>query len=227
VIVDPAYSLALMTGLLGGFGHCIGMCGPIVVSQNLARREGSQTLPAKLLLGLQYHAGRLITYSLIGAVMGLSGSFVNVAGGLAGIQNVVAVFAGLVMIVMGLGIAGIGKGAALLESHNHVVLGIAKKALASTATLRTFLLGLAMGLLPCGLSYTVFIGAAGSGSAVKGAAIAFIFGIGSLPALLLFGTLVSSLGSALRRWITRIGGFVVILMGLYYLYRGISLYAHL
>jgi hypothetical protein len=216
-----------MTGLLGGFGHCIGMCGPIVVSQNLARREGSQTLLAKLLLGLQYHAGRLFTYSLIGAVMGLSGSFVNVAGGLAGVQNVVAVFAGLVMIVMGLGIAGIGRGAALLESHNHAVLAIAKKALASTASLRTVLLGLAMGLLPCGLSYTVFIGAAGSGSAIKGAAIAFIFGIGSLPALLLFGTLVSSLGSALRRWITRIGGLVVILMGLYYLYRGISLYAHL
>jgi sulfite exporter TauE/SafE len=219
--MDPAFSLALVTGLLGGFGHCIGMCGPIVASQALAKGAAVPGPGARLAAGLQYHAGRLLTYSLIGAVMGLSGSFADVAGGIAGLQNLAALLAGAVMVAMGIGIAGFGKGPAFVERRNGVALGAARKALAATSPFRVPLFGLAMGLLPCGLSYTAFIAAAGSGGALKGLLLALFFGLGTLPALLLFGTAVSMLGAAARRWITRAGGIVVVLMGLFYLYRGL------
>ncbi|MEI6876898.1 MAG: sulfite exporter TauE/SafE family protein [Spirochaetota bacterium] len=223
--MESAFSLALLTGLLGGFGHCIGMCGPIVASQAVSRGVGSSGMGARVIVGLQYHAGRLFTYAAIGAAMGLSGSFANTAGGIAGIQNVAALLAGLVMIAMGLSISGLWRGIALIERHNGTVLALAGKAMSSTSALRTIFLGLVMGLLPCGLSYTAFIASAGAGSAFKGMMVALLLGVGTLPALLFFGTLVASLGASKRRWITRIGGIVVILMGLWYLVRGISLYA--
>src|SRR6266536_4613378 len=86
--------LALTTGLLGGFGHCAGMCGPLVASVGLV---SSPLLGARRALGgqLLYNAGRVTTYALLGALMGLTGSFVNTAGRLAGLQDVVAVLAGV------------------------------------------------------------------------------------------------------------------------------------
>jgi sulfite exporter TauE/SafE len=225
--MDPAYSLALLTGLLGGFGHCIGMCGPIVASQAVSRGAGTASLGGRLALGLQYHTGRLFTYSAIGTAMGLSGSFANTAGGLAGFQEVAAILAGVFMIAMGSSILGLWRGVSLIERHNTTIIGLAGRLMRSTAFLRTFLLGLVMGLLPCGLSYTAFIASAGAGGAVKGMLIALLFGLGTLPALLSFGTLVARLGASKRLWITRAGGVTVILMGIWYLVREIGLHARL
>ena len=62
--------LALATGLLGGFGHCVGMCGPLVAAMSLA---GGPADPRRVLAGhLLYNAGRVTTYGFIGAAMGLS-----------------------------------------------------------------------------------------------------------------------------------------------------------
>jgi hypothetical protein len=106
--MEPAYVLALSTGLLGGFGHCIGMCGPLVASYALSHRpESAQPFSRTLAPHLFYNAGRIATYAAIGAAMGLSGSFLNVAGSFAGVQNCVALLAGVFMIIMGLGTSGI------------------------------------------------------------------------------------------------------------------------
>ena len=89
------YYLALTTGLFGGFGHCIGMCGPIVASYSLkGPSAASPAVASPWRTHFLYNAGRISTYALIGAVMGLTGSFVNVAGRLAGVQNIVALAAG-------------------------------------------------------------------------------------------------------------------------------------
>ncbi len=216
-----------MTGVLGGFGHCIGMCGPIVASQVLTRIAGGRSSWSNLAPNLLYNGGRLTTYALIGGLMGYSGSFANIAGRLVSVQNVTAVAVGIIMIAMGLSIAGVWNGTALIEKHNSVVMRLASKVLALTSVYRPYILGLVLGLLPCGLSYTVFIAAAGTGGLVPGMLTALLFGIGTLPALLLFGAIVSSLGATVRSRIYRAGGIVVVLMGTYYLYRGIGLYARL
>jgi sulfite exporter TauE/SafE len=89
--------LALGTGLLGGFGHCLGMCGPLVGAFGLVAPPGT---PAARVLGpqLAYHLGRVTTYALVGGAMGLTGSFVNVAGRLAGLQDAVAVLGALFVL---------------------------------------------------------------------------------------------------------------------------------
>lgn len=224
--MGPDYLLAFTTGLLGGFGHCIGMCGPLVASYTLAGApRGAVSFFSPLAPHLLYNLGRITTYALIGAFMGLSGSFVNTAGRLAGLQNVVAVAAGLIMIFMGLGITGIFGNTAWLEVHNLPVLLLAQRIRASSSPFRYYPLGAVLGLLPCGLSYTVFIASAGTGNAAAGMLTALLFGAGTLPALLFFGTAMSTLGAALRGRIYRAGGAAVIVMGVYFVLKGLRLYA--
>lgn len=223
--METGYFLALTTGIVGGFGHCIGMCGPLVASYALAAPSVPASLPVRLTPHLLYNMGRITTYGIIGGFMGLSGSFVNIAGGLAGFQNAVAVLAGFLMIIMGLSIAGAGGPAAWIEKHNISVLRSAHRIIESPSALRYYPLGLLLGLLPCGLSYTVFLASAGTGSMLSGAATALLFGLGTLPALLLFGSLFSALTPALRGRLYKAGGVLVIITGVYYLSRGIKLYA--
>ena len=96
----------LAAGLAGGAGHCVAMCGPVVASLGLAGAPGQGTLAAAART-LPYHLGRVTTYGLLGAAMGLTGSFVNVAGRLAGASDAVAVLAGALMLLFGLGSTGL------------------------------------------------------------------------------------------------------------------------
>ena len=225
--METGYFLAFTTGVLGGFGHCIGMCGPLVASYALAQASVPQPFLIRMLPHLLYNSGRITTYALIGGVMGLSGSFVNVAGRLAGIQNIVAVITGVAMIFMGLSIVGIGAKTAWIEKKNLPILRAAQKVLASPSTLRYYPLGLILGLLPCGLSYTVFIASAGTGGLFPGILTSLLFGLGTLPALLFFGAVMASISASLRGRIYRAGGVVVMIMGLYFMFRGIRIYANL
>jgi sulfite exporter TauE/SafE len=204
------------------------MCGPIVASYALTEHPAPlHPLYRKLLPHLLYNAGRITTYSLVGLIMGVTGSFVNVAGKLAGIQNVIAILSGLLMIFMGLSIAGIHGTTRWIEQRNSPVLRAAQRVRSAASPFRFLALGLVLGLLPCGLSYTIFIAAAGTGNSVSGMTTALLFGLGTLPALLTFGTLVSAIGSKLRGRVYRAGGVFVIIMGIYFLARGIRIYAAL
>lgn len=222
------YYLAFTTGLFGGFGHCIGMCGPIVASYSL--KSSSTIFPptsAPWRTHVLYNAGRISTYALIGAAMGLTGSFLNVAGRIAGLQNFIAMAAGIVMIMLGLSIAGIWRGTVWIERRNGAVLRFAHRMFTSISPVRIYVLGMVLGLLPCGLSYTIFIAAAGSGSAASGMLTTLFFGMGTLPALLSFGAIVSALNASLRSRIYRLGGVMVVVMGVVFIYRGLRDYAHL
>ncbi|HET6363619.1 MAG TPA: sulfite exporter TauE/SafE family protein [Nitrospirota bacterium] len=225
--METGYFLAFTTGVLGGFGHCIGMCGPLVASYALAKASVPQPFLIRMAPHLLYNSGRITTYALIGGVMGLSGSFVNVAGRLAGIQNIVAVITGITMIFMGLSIVGIGAKTSWIEKKNLPILRAAQAVLTSPSTLRYYPLGLVLGLLPCGLSYTVFIASAGTGGLFPGMLTALLFGLGTLPALLFFGAVMTSISASLRGRIYRAGGVIVLIMGLYFLFRGIRIYANL
>lgn len=223
--MDTGYLLALTTGVLGGFGHCIGMCGPLVASYTLAGTSSTaQSKIARIFPHLQYNLGRITTYAIIGGIMGLSGSFVNVAGKLAGIQNLIAVATGAIMIIMGLNIAGIRGNAGWIEKHNLPILRAAQNVLKTSSVLRYYPLGLLLGLLPCGLSYTVFIASAGTGGWFPGMLTSLLFGLGTLSAILLFGVIITALSPTLRGRIYRTGGVIVIIMGIYYLFKGLRLY---
>lgn len=217
--MTSAVAIAFATGLLGSFGHCAGMCGPLVGS--LALAAGPLGRRRALLGQLAYHAGRVTTYAAIGAAMGLTGSFVNVAGRLAGVQQVVAVLAGALMILLGLGSAGLSAALKRLEARASArVVALVRGILGGGGVGRLYPAGLALGLLPCGLSWTAFLGAAGTGSAVEGFLLALAFGLGTAPALLAIGAAGAAAGARGRGLLSRAAGVAVALLGVLFVLRG-------
>ncbi len=211
--------MAFVTGLLGSFGHCAAMCGPLVGSLALAAAPlgARRTLSGQL----AYHAGRVTTYAAVGAIMGLTGSFVNVAGRLAGVQQVVALAAGVLMVLLGAGAAGLSTALRRLEARaSGKVIGLVRGLLEGGGPGRLYPTGLVLGLLPCGLSWTVFLGAAGTGSLPEGLLLALAFGLGTTPALLLVGAAGSAVGLRARAVLVRAGGVLVALLGVLFLLRG-------
>jgi len=226
--MEAEYALAFTTGILGGFGHCIGMCGPLIAAYTFSGASSAVNQPIiinRLLPHLFYNAGRITTYMFIGAMMGLAGSFVNVAGRISGFQNIVMIIAGAIMIFMGLNISGITGGMTRLERHNNLILKMGKNILEGESLSRYYPLGALFGFLPCGLSYTVFMAASATGDFLSGMFTMFFFGIGTLPSLLLFGFAASSISSRLRGILYKAAGVIVIVMGCWFLFKGIKLYA--
>lgn len=212
-----------VAGLAGGAGHCVAMCGPIVASLGLAAAPGTGTL-AVAARTLPYHLGRVTTYGLLGAVMGLTGSFVNVAGRLAGASDAIAVLAGALMLLFGLGATGVsGPLDRLTAGWTARLTGTARSLLAGGGG-SLYPLGLALGLLPCGLSWTALLGAAATGGPVPGLLAALAFGLGTVPGLLAAGVLAAVFGQRARGALRRLGGLAVALLGLHFLLRGLGVH---
>lgn len=212
------YALAVSTGLLGGFGHCLGMCGPLIGTTVLdaSRRSFWQKTLAQIL----YHIGRITTYSWLGALFGWAGSFVNVAGGMVGIQNGIGVIAGALMVLRGLEVMGILKLhlLAAIEARIGFVLRGVRVVQLVDSVWRYYLLGLLLGLLPCGLSYSAFLGAAGMGGPVSGFLFVFLFGLGTIPALILLGLFLGAISIRLRGRLYQAGGLSLLVLGFLFLY---------
>ncbi len=225
-------AMAFGMGLLGGFGHCLGMCGPLVGSFALAAGPlGTRRAFAGQLV---YHAGRITTYALAGAIMGATGAFVNVAGRLAGVSSAISVLAGVLMILLGLGAAGLSPLLRRLEARASArFVALARELLVEGGPGRLYPLGLALGLLPCGLSLQAFLAAAGTGGVAPGLAVALAFGVGTLPALLLAGGAGALLGGPaggrlpprLRLLLSRAAGVLVAILGALFVWRGLGFHA--
>ncbi len=215
--------LSFATGFFGGFGHCLGMCGPIVAAFALPAGQGGGAWGG-LRPQLIYGVGRITAYAFVGALMGLGGTFVDTAGKLAGVQNLAAVLAGLFMVGAGLRITGLLRRPARAGWGEAGLLRAARIVAETESAWKYYPLGILLGFIPCGLSYSLFIAAAGSGGVLAGMAALISFGIGTLPAMLLFASLVTVFGSRLKQRLSAAGGIAVIAMGLVFLSRAVRLY---
>ncbi len=216
--VFTAFSL----GLLGSL-HCVSMCGGI--SCALAGTGSvKKSKPAQLAMLLTYNSGRIISYSLAGIILG--------SGSLALIDHwqqlsvVLRGIAGVLLIAMGLYVAGISRLLVHLESlafrlWQRVQPMSAVKA-NSDSPLGLFILGMIWGWLPCGLVYSTLLwaGALGAGG-VATASLMVVFGLGTLPAMLLTGLFADLLRNFVQaksvRWVA---GFCIIMYGVWTLVGG-------
>jgi len=219
---SAGFFLLLTAGLLTGLSHCAGMCGPLVSVFALRRRAARQEVAAPLAM---FQLGRLTTYALLGAVMGAVGGVVNVAAVLRGWQGAFAVGLGAAMVALGLGLMGWLPTRRWLESAalTHAVTHRIGRLLTARHPAAPFGLGLANGLLPCGPVYAMSLLAAATGGSARGALAMFIFGLGTLPAMLGVGLSASALGARLRRGLFRAAALLVMLVGLQLTLRGLAL----
>jgi sulfite exporter TauE/SafE len=227
LFIDPLYLVFLTTGLTVGLGHCVGMCGPIVVSLSLNLKGRNLYLPHLL-----YNMGRIITYTLLGGLMGGTGSFSRVASNIAGIQQGALIIAGIMIIVMALAMSGwlpLGK---IFDDYYNPGGCIAKgfQRLSRINSIAAYLpVGLLLGLLPCGPVYTALLAAAGTGinapttleGLVKGMGVMFCFGIGTVPTLFLIAKLVDMGWLKNRRIIYRISTVLMLIVGVYFICQGL------
>lgn len=209
----PLLVSALVLGLLGG-GHCIGMCGGLMGALTLAIPADQRQRRLQLLLA--YNLGRIASYSLAGLLLGAAGW--ALASGPA--ATALRVVAGLLLIVMGLYLAGWWSGLTRIEGAGRLlwrrIEPLARGLLPVRNARRALLLGSLWGWLPCGLVYSTLLWAASQGDALDSALLMLAFGLGTLPVLLATGLAAERLTAVLRRRGVRIaGGLLVILFGLW------------
>lgn len=167
---------ALAIGLAGA-GHCLGMCGGIAAAVGLGGRSTPGTTVA-------YHAGRISSYTLLGALLGLVAGSIQLAAWTLGLRYL----AGFLLIAMGLYIADWWHGLTYLERAGAVlwrpVQRFSARWLPVTRARDAYALGLGWGLMPCGLIYSALAYALTAQNALHSASLMLAFGVGTLPAML-------------------------------------------
>lgn len=170
----------------------------------------------RLQLLLAYNLGRICSYALAGLLLGLAGwALASSPAALA-----LRVVAGLLMIVMGLYLAGWWSGLTRIEALGRglwrFIQPLTRRFMPVTSLPRALVLGGLWGWLPCGLVYSTLLWAASQGNALHSATLMFTFGLGTLPVLIATGLAAERLTSLLRRRGVRMsGGMLVILFGLW------------
>ena len=206
---------------LGSFGHCIGMCGGIVVAYSTIKINPKSSKVSQGVAHLLYSFGRVLTYSVLGAMFGFLGGVVtfsnNANGGLL-------IFAGIVMILAGLSLMGKIKFLTIIEhsfSSSSLYKSAFKSVLNSKSNLSFFVLGMLNGLLPCGFVYFFAITAASTADPLYGAMVMAIFGLSTIPAMFGLGFLASlASATSFRNLMMSLSSIAVILYGAYTIYNG-------
>ncbi|MEW5666398.1 sulfite exporter TauE/SafE family protein [Pseudomonas putida] len=204
---------ALVLGLLGG-GHCLGMCGGLMGALTLAIPPEQRGKRLRLLLA--YNLGRIFSYACAGLLLGLAGW--AVASSPAAL--VLRVAAALLLIAMGLYLAGWWSGLTRIEAlgrglWRHIQ-PMASRLLPVSSLPRALLLGALWGWLPCGLVYSTLLWAASQGNAGYSAVLMLAFGLGTWPVLLATGLAAERVNALLRRRSVRVaGGVLVMLFGVW------------
>ncbi|MFB8829256.1 sulfite exporter TauE/SafE family protein [Azotobacter sp. CWF10] len=207
----PLLASAAILGLLGG-GHCLGMCGGLMGALTLAIPPEQRGHRLRLLLA--YNLGRVLSYAAAGLLIGLGGwALANSPAAL-----VLRIVAALLLIAMGLYLAGWWSGLTRLEALGQRLWRhlqpVASRLLPVDSLPRALLLGAVWGWLPCGLVYSTLLWAASQGSALDSALLMLAFGLGTWPVLLATGLAAERLTAWLRQRHVRIaGGLLVILFG--------------
>ena len=215
---DVSFSALALAGLIGSFGHCMGMCGPLVAMLGAtARHDGSRLAP---LAHLVYHASRITVYGLLGLAAGAAGSLVTLGGDLS-------IVAGLLSLVLGAGVIALGVsflartgwagrplpgGDALARAMSHAV--------RRGGTSGVVALGALNGLLPCGLVYSALLAAAAGGGAIRAGTAMLVFGAATIPVLVALGLGAARLGTRVRGALTKLAGILIIAVGIQLVLRG-------
>jgi sulfite exporter TauE/SafE len=207
--IDPRAGLALIffTGVLTSL-HCIGMCSGFVVSY------ASKTSSNDIAPHLCYNSGRILSYTVLGALLGLIGSVFAFNDQ---IRSYLAIFAGMFMIVFGLSM--------FFPQFRRFVTLPGLNLMQQNSKKSPVLIGILNGLMPCGPLQAMLIYAAGTGSAVEGALVMLAFGLGTVPLMLVLGGITSMAASSrvLIHKIVKFSGVLVMVLGLIMLGRGFAL----
>lgn len=193
-----SYSMLFVIGLLTSI-HCISMCGAI----NLVSAVGGKNSIKRPLL---YNVGRVLSYTIIGGVVGLLGGVIYFNYTISGI---IILISAIIMFLMALNMLGILKIKSVRFKYK-------------LRNKNPFIIGLCNGLMPCGPLQAMQVYALSTGSFISGAFSMFMFGIGTVPLMFFTGFLVNVLNSKWKVIINKIASVLILLLSFVMISRGIS-----
>lgn len=206
---------AITLGFLGSF-HCAGMCGPIAIALPLKNNNWLSRIISTLL----YNLGRTVTYALLGLLFGLIGKGFQMAG----FQQIVSIVTGVIMI-LSVVFPLIFRNK--IQNRSFTFINLIKNSLSNKFSVSTYLslfsIGILNGLLPCGLVYTAVALAVTTNDSISGMLAMIAFGLATSPMLIAISIIGNSLGIATRRFFTKIIPFVIIILGILFILRGLNL----
>jgi uncharacterized protein len=221
-------------GFVGSL-HCLGMCGPIILAYSiyLGGSRTSVSKPDALIFQsgtfhhLAFHLGRLMTYGFLGALAGLIFYLANPDRLFLHIRSSMTLAAGVLMIFMGLGLLRVIPlpGFTTLLSGSSNITASLGQLFGSQSVYSKIALGMAVGFLPCGLSWAMVVKAATTHNILGGFLVMVAFGLGTVPVLLLPGITASMLSLKLRIFGERIAAASIIIMGLILVFKGARVFA--
>jgi uncharacterized protein len=211
----------LTVAFFGSIGHCSGMCGGFVVAYSTAKLGSVKGMIGLLFRHLLYNFGRVFSYVMIGGLFGFLGSMIafsnEARGGLY-------FFVAILMILIGYSLMGKSRFLYTLEGYvpfNSALKAQFSKVIKSTSLGSFWMLGVLNGLLPCGFVYFFAISAAATASVMDGAMVMGVFGVATIPVLLAIGFTASFIQKHnLRKMAQVVAGWVIMVYGIWYLYRG-------
>jgi len=192
--------------------HCVGMCGGIMLSQSISTVEKNKFEALKP--AISYNLGRVISYTILGGIVGALGSVFSLS---ISFKAMLQVLAGLFMIIMGLNMSGYS----LFRKFN-VKLPWSFCSLKKSGK-TPFIVGILNGFMPCGPLQTMQLYALGTGSAISGATSMFIFALGTVPLMLGFGAISGLLSKDHTKQLVKFGGILIVVLGLIMGNRGLAL----
>jgi sulfite exporter TauE/SafE/copper chaperone CopZ len=212
------YGILFLTGLLTSL-HCVAMCGGVNLSVcvKYSANNGATGFD-KLKPSVLYNLGRVVSYTIIGGIVGGIGSVVGFSGTAKGI---VAILSGIFMVIVGLNMLNIFP---VLRKLNPVIPKIFTSRVRKNSGSRgPLVVGLLNGLMPCGPLQAMQIYALGTGSITSGALSMFLFSLGTVPLMFGFGAVSSFFSSKFNHRLIKVSAVLVLILGFIMLNRGLVL----
>lgn len=211
------YGILFLVGVLTSL-HCMAMCGGINLSQCMNYKQSGNGKLSKLKPSLLYNTGRVISYTIVGGIVGAIGSVVSFSGRARGL---VAIAAGVFMVIMGINMLNIFPW--LRRFNISMPKFIGRKLHGGNKQRGPFIVGLLNGLMPCGPLQSMQLYALGTGSFVKGAASMFFFSLGTTPLMFGLGAISTILSGKMTNKLMKFSAALVVILGLGMVAQGMSL----
>jgi sulfite exporter TauE/SafE len=215
--LSSVFEIGFLMGLLGSV-HCIGMCGPLMMALPISHRTDFQKIVALFL----YHAGKILSYSILGILLGLFGSQFPVFG----FQRNISIVLGVTMLLYVLYVFVLKprhiQWWPLSSMYNLIVINLSKL-FKSNSIFSFLMIGMLNGLLPCGMIYLALSSSLATQNILHGGMLMAFFGLGTVPALMMVAIGGQYMGFAFRRKIQKILPVFIFGMGVLLILRGLNL----
>lgn len=208
--------VAFVMGLVGSL-HCLGMCGPIA----FALPVRTSVLRIKIVKYSLYNAGRVVTYAILGAIIGVAGKGLV----LAGMQQTLSIAAGVLIIVSAV-LAYTAANNVVMNRIGDSIRIRLKSAFhfyfQQKGYAALFMLGLLNGLLPCGMVYMAMLAALAAGSPLDGATFMAGFGLGTVPMMFAVCMAGNVVGMKWKNYIYKAAPVLACMIGVLLILRGMQ-----